>query len=124
MSWDDPTNDSHDPLGYTKDHWPGIEIDQLRDDVECAEIEREAAEKLMRSAQNSDKKHRANYRNLKKTMNDKIAESNGELSAKSMIYLSLINEYETILGSIMEKYRVALTTPTINSLRKRGGLST
>jgi hypothetical protein len=55
-------------------------------------------------------------------MADKIAESNGELTNKSMIYLSLINEYEIVLGSIMEKYRVSLTTTAISNLRKRGGL--
>jgi hypothetical protein len=106
------------------DHWPEIEIDQLKDDLETALFEQDKAEEVARAARDRAVLNRNDYNKLKRTMKAKIAESNGELTNKSMIYLSLINEYENILGSIMEKYRVSLTTTTINSLRKRGGLIT
>jgi hypothetical protein len=104
------------------DHWPEIEIDQLRDDLECAELAQEKAEKKMLATMVVARRNKRDYVALQKTMADKIAESNGELTNKSMIYLSLINEYEIVLGSIMEKYRVSLTTTAISNLRKRGGL--
>jgi hypothetical protein len=115
------------PFGFergieSEDHWAEIEIDQLRDDVENAVMEREDAVMKMQVTSKVARKAKRDYIGLKKTMADKIAESNGKLSQKSMIYLSLINEYENILGSLMEKYRVSLTTTAITNLRKRGGL--
>ena len=111
------------------DHWPGEEISQLRGDREESQIETVVARTEAVSARKSAEKHLKNsrywqntHRALKGEMEDKIRESNGELSAKSMLYLSLINEYEIILAQYSSHMGVKLTTNAINDLRKRGGL--
>jgi hypothetical protein len=108
-------------LGHI-DHWPEIEIDQLRDDVECAEMAQDKAEKKMLATMVVARRNKRDYDGLKKTMDDKIAESNGDLTAKSMIYLSLIHEYEVIIKQYAMYHGIQLTTTAINNLRKRGGL--
>ena len=107
-----------------EDHWSPIEIDQLKDDLESAEVAEVRATKLMNTAKSRATKHLRNYNNLQKTMETTISEANSELSAKSMIYLSLINEYEVILGRYAGHHGVKLSTTTIDNLKKRGGLIT
>jgi hypothetical protein len=104
------------------DHWSPIEIDQLKDDLESAEVAEARATKLMNTAKSRATKHLRNYNNLQKTMETTISEANSELSAKAMIYLSLIKEYEVIIAQYAGHHGIKLTTTDIDSLRKRGGL--
>lgn len=108
------------------DYWNAQEIDQLRDDLEDAEIR--AKEALAESDDYLDiaeqwqrKCSRINNSidQQVKLRSDKI---NEELKNKSMIYLSLINEYESILHQYESHSPVKLTTSSITNLRKRGGL--
>jgi hypothetical protein len=107
---------------HDNDHWPVIEIDQLRDDVESAEMGEAMARQRMSRAEDEVMLVRASYNNLKKTMDDKIQSSNGEISKKCMIYLSLINEYEKIIAVYTANHLIKLNTTAITNLRKRGGL--
>jgi hypothetical protein len=107
---------------YDGDHWPAIEIDQLRDDLECAEMEREKANGIAKAARHRAVLNRDEYNKLKRTMSEQIAEANGELSQKSMVYLSLINEYERVVRHVFNLKGDQFVNPTINNLRKRGGL--
>ncbi|MBW2645220.1 MAG: hypothetical protein JRE23_03390 [Deltaproteobacteria bacterium] len=107
---------------HSVDHWPEIEIDQLRDDLECAEQAQLEAVTKMEATAKVARRNKRDFNGLKKTMDDKIAESNGELTRKSLVYLSLINEYEIILNKYASNSMVKLTTTSINQLRKRGGL--
>ena len=112
-------------LPDTRDHWAPIEIDQLRDDVESAEMgEAQALEQMERHSANATH-WESMHRQLKATVRDTIQEANKDLYDKNMIYLSLINEYETILAQYVRYHGVLLTTiPTaIDDLRRRGGLS-
>jgi hypothetical protein len=104
------------------DHWPGIEIDQLRDDVEEATVARESAEIKEAQAKAGGAAARANYSSLKKEFESRIVEKHGTLLLKSMIYLDLIAEYETIVHQYAGYNGVKLSTTKIKHLRKRGGL--
>jgi hypothetical protein len=104
------------------DHWPGIEIDQLRDDVESAEMGEAVARQKQSRAEDCSTIFKNRYNDLKKTFDSKMQESNGELSKKCMVYLSLINEYETIVAMYAGHHSIKLSTTNIINLRKRGGL--
>ena len=105
------------------DHWPEIEINQIRDDLECAEVE--LAEAVERSEKDRDARNHwhAKFKALERNIQSKIDEANGEIIRKSLIYIDLIGEYQNLVAAYSANSMVALTTTNINKLRERGGLS-
>jgi hypothetical protein len=102
------------------DHWPGIEIDQLRDDVEEAEgatvDAQESADKWCACYERKNDQ----YTNLKNKFDSKVTTVNHNLKNKCMILLDLIEQYELMTGGML-----GLTTPfdkKIKQLRQQGGL--
>jgi hypothetical protein len=91
----------------------------LQDDLETVEMDRAEAVRKMKVARERGMKNSRKFARLKRDFDDKLLEGHLELRDKAMIYLSLINEYESLL-----KYTApgALSSGTIKRLRQRGGL--
>jgi hypothetical protein len=104
------------------DHWVEQEVGNLRADLEesdCALLEAEEAEEISAALA---AKWQGQYLAIKSNIEDKVNDMNGKLRMKTMIYLDLIAEYETVLASYARYGQVRLTTTKITDLRKRGGL--
>jgi hypothetical protein len=104
------------------DHWPEIEIDQLKDDLESALVDRKQARKKMKTARERAAAARVKYTNLKATTKQTIEDANYDITHKCMVYIDLIAEYETVLAQYAGSISVSLVTNNILKLRKRGGL--
>jgi hypothetical protein len=107
--------------------WAAVEIDELRAEVEELECSRDAAEE---SADNwYNKFEDIQHRMQGAVANERIKgeEMNLALRDKSMIYLSLINEYEELLDFYVARTGVKVMTDNLKrilNLKQRGGLIT
>jgi hypothetical protein len=107
-------------VGEMDDSWQAQEIDQLQDDLESAEMNEALAVRKMEMAKDRSQKNSRKFAKLKRDFNDQLLKGHMDLRDKSMIYLDLINEYESLL-----KYTApgAVSSGTIKKLRQRGGLT-
>jgi hypothetical protein len=94
-------------------------VDNLRQDLEEAELLQKKAEDICGRALDQASDWSDKYHAVKRGIKQRVDDMNGELRAKSMIYLNLIAEYEKLIGQQAPDY---LQQPTIQSLRRRGGL--
>jgi hypothetical protein len=99
--------------------WQADEIDQLRADLEESEGAIAALETESYNWYESYEKSSEELRHLKDSFQDKLNEENMALRDKSMIYLSLINEFEDLIDSMMVKVPTDRLRRILN-LKKRG----
>jgi hypothetical protein len=104
------------------DHWVEQEVDNLKQDLEEAEVLRVRAEMQCVTAQREVEKWSAKFHDIKQNIDNRVDEMNGKVRQKAMIYLDLIAEYETVLAVYEGHSQVRLITSKIHNLRKRGGL--
>jgi hypothetical protein len=106
-------------IGEGEDSWCAQELDGLQDDLDTARMDKAEAIRKMGVARERAKNNSRKFARLKKNFNDKLLLGHMELRDKAMIYLDLIDEYESLL-----KYTApgAISSGTIKKLRQRGGL--
>jgi chromosome segregation ATPase len=100
------------------------EIDELRQQVEELEIDNESIRSKLHNYRAKFSWAQGKYDSLKADFEEKVSEANDSLRSKTMIYLSLINEYEKIIDQYATSTGIKLITNTIDNLRKRGELIT
>ena len=109
------------------DHWPGMEIDQLRQDLEEAIICRERAEHEATLEMELRLTLDHEYRYLRHCFNEKLDQINFGLRDKCMLYLDLIEAYNDGFKTITEHWKgsphyMPKHVKKIIELRKKGGL--
>lgn len=104
-----------------RDPWAIEERDNLRQDVEELEIEVDGLTTKVLHLKLELADTQRMHAKLKNEFEERIADANGELKDKAMIYLNLINEYEKILSMYAGHNGVELTTNELRHLRKQGG---
>ena len=110
------------------DHWPAIEIDTLKDDLQTAESEILRLVYTLDTVQHKLDKKRKEYTQIRNSIDKQVVEKaeilNEDLRDKAMIYLSLINEYEAVFDAHgIDPNRMGRSS-IIKNLRRRGGLIT
>lgn len=107
------------------------DLEFLEDEVRCLEADKEELEienhELLEA--NSQARERAlnverEMSSLKSTFDDKLFETNNELTMKCLVYTDIIEEYHRLLQQYAGYCRVRLTTNKLNDLRKKGGYTT
>jgi hypothetical protein len=104
------------------DHWPAIEIDQLREDLEEALIGEAVAKQKHSRACDDISDIQWKFSTLKTNFDKRISDTNARLSDKCMILLDLVAEYEKVLIAQAQYGGVKITTTKIKHLRKKGEL--
>lgn len=108
--------------------WFITEVYQLRQDIEELELERaeleDTVDRLLDTVKGWKKQHQDLERDFKRKVKDKAMATNKELVDKSMILLSMVEEFVLLLAATRAgdlKLQQAITD-RINNLKKRGGL--
>jgi D-mannonate dehydratase len=105
------------------DHWPSIEINQLRDDIEEATMGEAVALHELNQTEDALDAEKYTHQLLKDNFQSKLTKTNAGLQNKCMTLLDLIDRYEVVLD--YHRKQSGLTAPfdaKIKQLRKRGGL--
>jgi hypothetical protein len=108
---------------WDDDHWPAIEIDQLKEDLEEAQTETSLSEDRSLMWHRKYKEYNRLYDSLKSKFEIKVTQVNHGLKDKCMTLLDLIDLYErAIIPPARGSSTDAKLLLKIKHLRKKGEL--
>ena len=121
--WDEETRDHMnkviaDAKAQGQDMWASGELEQLRDDIESAEVDKLAAIEEAEDYLTLAEQWEAKYKHVLHTAKQEAEAMNFKLSEKICVLIDLSKEYETMLDMYVHRTGVKLTNNNLERILK------
>ena len=121
--WDEETRDHMnkviaDAKAQGQDMWASGELEQLRDDIESAEVDKLAAIEEAEDYLTLAEQWEAKYKHVVHTAKQEAEAMNSKLSEKICVLIDLSKEYETMLDMYVHRTGVKLTNNNLERILK------